>query len=337
MQGRAAAVALLLLLLACPVRADEEADDPVDPRRAEPEPAALAMPALWLSLVGSLGLERRPDPATTGSAGEEPGGGSRLRAAGAVVIEGAFDEVLSHRPRMRLVASSSDDEAPPPPVEPTRGLGLRATGKLAAELVTRALRASRTTQDYAALDDASTRARLSGLVPELRLRLAQVVDEDQALSPTEYDPDRVTASGGTSLWMEGRATFALDRLVFADQEVGLLRLRLERERAERALTDDVLTTFAAWQRARAAIARETTLPEERDKAEIDEAVAAARLDALSEGWFTAEVARATLTRLNSEDVARPVPATALTVGQDDADASLEPRSRPRALRRTASR
>src|SRR5690606_33800397 len=77
---------------------------------------------------------------------------------------------------------------------------------------------------HAQLDDLDSRARWSGLMPRLRLRATRLVDESSSLSPTSYDANRTTESGGTSLWLEARATFQLDRLVFADEELRILRM-----------------------------------------------------------------------------------------------------------------
>lgn len=189
------------------------------------------------------------------------------------------DEDQTADPSEPSVERTSD---PPPP---------RLTGPLARAAVRASLAAARSSEHARALDDLATRARLSGLLPELRVRLAHALDHDQKLSPTEYDPDRVTASGGTSLWIEGRATFRLDRLVFADDEVAIARLRAERERAERAIVADVLRALERWQRAEAAAA-DPTLPEpERIKAELDAGAAEATLDVATDGWFASPLAR----------------------------------------------
>jgi hypothetical protein len=140
------------------------------------------------------------------------------------------------------------------------------------------------------LDDLASRARYAGLLPELRLRLAHVLDEDQSLAPTEYDPERVTASGGTSLWIEGRATFRLDRLAFADDEVAIEKLRMDRERSVRATTEDVLRALEKWQRAEAAAADEALPEPDRIRAEVDAAAASAVLDVLTDGWFSSPAA-----------------------------------------------
>jgi hypothetical protein len=126
-------------------------------------------------------------------------------------------------------------------------------------------------------------------VPELRLRVARVVDEDQSLSPTEYDPERITASGGSSVWIEGRATFRLERLVFADEEVALEKMRSERQKQEREIADDVLESFAAWQRANDRLGTPDLDDETRAKLDIDRVVAETRLDVLTGGWFAQNV------------------------------------------------
>lgn len=96
------------------------------------------------------------------------------------------------------------------------------------------------------------RARASALLPELRLRAARVTDEEERLAPTDYDPSRRLASVSSSLWLEARATFRLDRLVFSEEEVGLEKQKREL-RAERArLSAEVLAHVAALARAHAA-------------------------------------------------------------------------------------
>lgn len=267
------------------VAAAQSVDDEAwteDPRRAEPETYGPPPAKLWLSFVGSLGLD-----------------GVDERAAGMILLGGKFDSTLK-MPEVRSSAAESakvveptEDPSPTTPLDDEEGPTMpRAApvvpsrGKLARGAVRAAIAAAGSKAVDVRYDDAATRARASGIIPEVRLRVAHVVDEDQALSPTEYDPERVTASGGTSLWFEGRATFRLDRLVFADDEIAIERLRADRAKLEQNLAEDVLRTFEIWQRAEAALASELTEPEQRDKAEIDAAVAEARLDAWTDGWFS---------------------------------------------------
>jgi len=119
----------------------------------------------------------------------------------------------------------------------------------------------------------------------------RVIDEDQSLAPTAYDPSRVTASGGTSTWLEARATWKLDRWVFARDEIAIEKLRMTRARARRALEHDVLEALARWQRARWASLDPEGIPEHRIAAELEAASAEAALDVLTDGWFGRELAR----------------------------------------------
>src|SRR5690606_41297240 len=66
-------------------------------------------------------------------------------------------------------------------------------------------RSAKLDEGEARLDALASRARTSALLPELRLRATRAVDESESLSPTEYDPLRRTASGGTSTWFEARS------------------------------------------------------------------------------------------------------------------------------------
>jgi hypothetical protein len=235
---------------------------------------------------GHLGLRRRLD-AGRGDAGAGrqarcPARGSgNARPRGALREDWACGEGAAADPCRRGAADPAGAAQGPSAARqarPRHGQG----GARRRRLGPKAKRASR---------GAATRARASGLVPELRLRVAHVVDEDQRLAPTEYDPERITASGGTSLWLEARATFQLDRLVFADDEIALERLRADRAKLEAELIDDVLKSLEAWMRAGAALESEIASEEERLRADVDEAVAEARLDALTAGWFSTQRAQ----------------------------------------------
>ena len=151
------------------------------------------------------------------------------------------------------------------------------------------------------LDDLAARARYSSALPEVRLRAARRMDESETLSPTAYDPERVTASGGASLWLEARATFRLDRAVFADEEVRIERLReAQEERADRR-RDEVLRLLFAWQRSLLGLARGLPGSEECWSAWVEEQELAAALDAATRGWF-ASFRRARLPQTASCDV-----------------------------------
>lgn len=176
--------------------------------------------------------------------------------------------------------------APPAEVEPQLPLPIRVTPAMARAIVEAALRQSRLLDPEARIDAIASRARTSSLLPELRLRVSRLVDEAENLAPTEYDPARRTASGGTSLWLEARATWRLDRLVFADEEIALERLRRERAELQAKLTARVLELLFAWQRAVALSADQGRSPEEHRAATLAAIEAEASLDLLTGGWMT---------------------------------------------------
>ncbi|WP_437731927.1 hypothetical protein [Sorangium sp. So ce1335] len=184
-------------------------------------------------------------------------------------------------------------EAPPapPPAQPAQAepplpLPVRVTPATAREAVEAALRQARLVDPGARIDALAARARTSSLLPELRLRVSRLVDEAENLAPTEYDPARRTASGGTSLWLEARATWRLDRVVFVDEEIALERLRRERAELQAKLTARVLDLLFAWQRAVALAADPGRSPEEHRAATLEALEAEASLDLLTGGWMT---------------------------------------------------
>jgi hypothetical protein len=188
-------------------------------------------------------------------------------------------------------------------------------GKFARGLVAAALRAAERPEARDRFDALATRARASALLPEVRVRVARTLTEGEALSPTEYDPSRMTASGGTSLYVEGRATFRLDRLVFADDEVQIQRMRADRERADKQLVREVLEALGAWQKAEMASHDPEVVGSAAVGAEVARLAAEATLDVLSGGWFSAH-AGALRRESPPIETAAPRPASA------------EPRSRP---------
>jgi hypothetical protein len=190
------------------------------------------------------------------------------------MLGGSIDDVVKGTTaRQHLALAKTQNDEPTASRDHADAPRPQPRGVLARGCVRAAIEAAGVARELERLDDASMRARVSGLVPELRLRVARVVDEDQSLSPTEYDPERITASGGSSVWIEGRATFRLERLVFADEEVALEKMRGERRKLEREIADDVLKSFAVWQRASSALATSDIDDETRTK--LDE----------SSGWW----------------------------------------------------
>jgi hypothetical protein len=132
----------------------------------------------------------------------------------------------------------------------------------------------------------ATRARTSAVLPELGVRTLRSSGQLLRLTPTTDDPYRYTQAGTSELTIEARLTWHLDRLVFADEEVSLERLQIERDAAERRLIDSVMERLEVWQRGRVRAADPNTDPEQRDTAELAAIAAAVELDVLTEGWFS---------------------------------------------------
>lgn len=171
--------------------------------------------------------------------------------------------------------------APPAPV---------LSGELARGAVREACKAAGLDSAGARLDSLSSRAKTSALLPELRLRATRAIDESESLAPTEYDPLRRTATGGSSTWLEARATFRLDRLVFADDEIAVERLRMARAAERARLVAKVLDLLDAWQRARASALGPDLKADARQRAMLAVAAAEASLDVLTAGWFSKRIA-----------------------------------------------
>jgi hypothetical protein len=123
-------------------------------------------------------------------------------------------------------------------------------------------------------------------LPELRLRVARSDDETLRLTPSSEDPYRYSLAGGTDLLLEATATWKLDRLLFASEEVSLLRLRMERDKAEASVTQRTLKALFAWRRALSESHDPSALPEERAEAVLRAWEARAELDVLTAGWFS---------------------------------------------------
>jgi hypothetical protein len=187
------------------------------------------------------------------------------------------------------VVETPRESPPPAPPAPPRSLAPRpfepsALSALARGALAAARLAERSPERERALDGIASRARLSALLPEVRVRAARTRDESLRLTPTTDDPYRFTLAGGDALVLEGAMTFRLTNLLFADEELAVERLRIERERNAERRVARVLERLLAWH---AALVRLETATEEDDRARIDlERVAAVvELDVLTDGWF----------------------------------------------------
>jgi hypothetical protein len=136
------------------------------------------------------------------------------------------------------------------------------------------------------LDALAARARYSALLPTLRVRATRLVDESVSLSPTSYDADRTTSRGGASLWLEARASWNLDRLVFASEEVRVNQLQHDAAEDEERAARQVTERLFAWQRAVYAMYDPTLQIHRCVQAWLDTQELAAALDIATGGWFS---------------------------------------------------
>jgi hypothetical protein len=146
------------------------------------------------------------------------------------------------------------------------------------EVVRLALRES--TNDLSEVHSVATRARLSALLPRLRVSAQRGTGWD--LSERLDETGRVQLGTDDSLMLRGEVLFPLDRLVFAREEVPLLR----EQRAVRLMRQDLVRTVVRvyYERRRLMLERDLL-----DAAGLDHALrieeASALLNAFTGGAF----------------------------------------------------
>jgi hypothetical protein len=170
------------------------------------------------------------------------------------------------------------------PVPPLR-VPVVVTPAAARAAVEAALRRAHLTDPDARIDALAARARQSAGLPELRFRVQRTVDDGETLSPTSYDPYRIVAVDAVRFGLEASATWRLDRLLFAREEVALERMRHQRVEAQTRLRREVLRLLFEWQRSLAAAESPALSPEENLSARLRAIEAEAELDLLTDGWF----------------------------------------------------
>lgn len=170
----------------------------------------------------------------------------------------------------------------PPPPPPERPPTIMLTPALARDAVSAAWRTAHVADD-GRFTGLAARARASALLPEVRFRVMRATRDTSAVAdtPSAYSPyfaDRTV--------IEGRVLFRLDRLVFADEEVPIERLRadatLERER----VAHRVLEELTKWQRAQLDLTLSPADSAERLDAALRVIEAESSLDVLTGGWFS---------------------------------------------------
>jgi hypothetical protein len=162
------------------------------------------------------------------------------------------------------------------------------TPRLARAVVGAAFRASGLGDGDARLAAVVSRARWSAVLPEARVRAVRFEDARLSLD-TGTDSARWRDSTGANVGFEGRLTWRLDRLLYADDEPAFERMKLERHDARVRIAGKALDALFHWQRAWVDL---RSLPESSrgTREETDAALrvleAEATLDVLTGGWFS---------------------------------------------------
>jgi hypothetical protein len=185
----------------------------------------------------------------------------------------------------KLASVSSVDATPSS--EPKVNVDVPPSSRKLRALVAAALDRAGIADDDA-LTDLAQRSRRAALLPEVRLRAMHSVTSGAKLTQTSVsaaDGTTISLDGSTDL-LEGRLLFRLDRFVFADEEVALERLRVERTELRERLVTRVVELFVRWNRARRAANDERASELEREEAALSAAECVLALDALTDGRAT---------------------------------------------------
>ena len=304
----AAHVLFVLFALACTRRARAEPwfgwrDARLEERFADGEFDAEDLVAMRLGRgqVGGSDLRARSWLTLKGFYGERPSG--LVEWGGMIVVGLALDKIAAgpvHRTRDPVqfadgAAPPANATAPPSPSPtPTAASSSPAppqpilTSKLARSCVAAAWRASGLGTDDSRIDAIVSRAHMSALLPETRLRAMRVFLETARVNTTTTSSDpSYYDSAGANLWLEARLTWRLDRLLYADDEPTLERVRIERHDARARVSARVLEALFLWQRA--VLDAQTTADGTREhlEASLRAFEAEATLDVLTNGWFAA--------------------------------------------------
>ena len=140
----------------------------------------------------------------------------------------------------------------------------------------------------ARIDAMIARSRLSAVLPETRIRVMQVFQDGEHTTSYVDEAGTVVDTSGATTTLEARLTWRLDRLLFADDEPSLERLRLEREEARSRIGTKVLELLFAWQRALLDEAGSDAGSHAEVEATLRRLQAEIALDVLTGGWFGAQ-------------------------------------------------
>ncbi|HEX5100018.1 MAG TPA: hypothetical protein VFV94_10985, partial [Polyangiaceae bacterium] len=210
-------------------------------------------------------------------------------AISAAEREAAADVALESE-GVRDAGNASDASGGDEPDVVLPALSPELLARLARDSVAAAGNARHLAEREGDLDALATRARWSALMPEVRVRAARSRDDSLHLQPTLDDPYRYSTIGGDGLLLEAQATFRLNRLVFADEEVAIERIRVLRERVGEDRAERVTGRLIRWHRA-LSHERNDPEPERRARAALAREEAQMELDVLTDGWFGERVRR----------------------------------------------
>ena len=204
------------------------------------------------------------------------------RDVGAMAVVGiALDRIAAREGDRALVEVQASDVGSNH-AAPTR---LPLTRDVARLAVTAAWRASGLGADDARLDSIVSRARWSAILPETRLRATRLLDDrTDSSEPTSL-------STRQNLGLEARLTWRFDRLLYADEETSIERVRVDRGEARVRVATRVLSALALWQRAWVEGRRAASDSTDAFDCALRVSEAEATLDVLTAGWFSSWRAR----------------------------------------------
>jgi hypothetical protein len=229
----------------------------------------------WVSLVG---LSREASSGT-------------IEVAGMVVVGLALDRLVERRSRASLDAAIAQGPGLPDSRARAPDGGRSVIDMaLARGSVRAALRTAGIGANDARIDAMIARSRLSAALPEMRLRVMQLLQEGDRTTSYVNEAGTLVDTSGTTTTLEARLTWRLDRLLFADDEPSLERLRLEREEARSRVGTRVLDLLFAWQRAIADESASDGGSRAEADADLRRVQAEMALDVITGGWFGAQAA-----------------------------------------------
>jgi hypothetical protein len=218
---------------------------------------------------------------------------ARSERAAWLTLQVPFDELA--RPRLAQQSSVPIPRPSPAPAAPAVTARLeasvtfeqaRALADFSRRATVVALSVVGTAAERRGLDALASRARSSALLPELRLRALRNSDQALRWIPTTDDPYRITQADGTGLILEASATFRLDRLLFAREELAVARLRLKAGSERLKLEARVLEALVGLFRARELACADDADDPARATQQLKVLELFVELDALTAGWFS---------------------------------------------------